>query len=96
MNTWPVIKTVGGLLIIALVVYLQSILFTREEGEALKESSATKEQLREVSDDVEVVEEKINGIQTEIYGFKIEQRHTNEQLEKIVRLIEVEHRNNPQ
>ncbi len=95
MSVWPIIKTVGTILGIAIVLWLQATLFTREEGEALKENSATKAELKEVSDDVEAVEDEIHGIKTEIYGFKIEQRHANQQLEKIVRYMEVEHRNNP-
>jgi len=93
MTVWPIIKTVGTILGIAIVLWLQATLFTREEGEALKHNSATKAELKEAVEDIEVVEDQVQGIKTEIHGFKIEQRHTNEQLSKIVRFMEVEHSN---
>jgi len=91
MTVWPIIKTVGTILGIAIVLWLQATLFTREEGEALKQNSATKAELKEVVEDVEDVETEVQGIKTEIYGFKIEQRHANEQLAKIVKFMEEEH-----
>jgi len=96
VSAWPIVKTLSGLILVGIVLYLQTILFTREEGEALKASAATKEELGDVKADVKVIDKDVQLIKTEIHGFKIEARHTNEQLATIIRFMEAEHRTRTQ
>ena len=81
VGMWPVIKTCAGLLGIALVIYLQSILFTREEGEALKRTAFTKAEAKEMQAGVDDLTDDIILIDQKLHGFSIEQKHMHEVME---------------
>jgi len=94
MIRWIAIIVVGAVFAY-MTLWIRLELFTRDEGEALKLESVTQSELKEVKDDIEVLEDQQQGIKTEIHGFKIEQRHTNEQLSTVIRMMEIQHSRSP-
>ena len=83
LANFNLIKTVVGALIACFSFWVFSTFQTKADASEQEKVTATRIELKEVAGDVEAIEEDLQGVKTVIYGFTIEQRHTNEQLKEI-------------
>jgi len=88
---WPMIKWVVGIAAAIVFAYmtlwLRMELFTRDEGEALKATSYTKAEAKELEEDVEKNAQAIVTIDRKFDIFEVEQRHHTIKLDEVIELV---------
>jgi hypothetical protein len=79
---------IGGLGMFCLVLYLGTMFYSKDKGEALEKSSATKIELKELESDVERNRESINGIDKKLVGIEIKQEMHTIQMARAIGILE--------
>jgi len=88
---WPMIRWILGIAAAIIFAYmtlwLRMELFTRDEGETLKETSYTKAEAKELEEDVEKNALAIVEIDHKFDIFQVEQKHHTEKLDEVIELV---------